>query len=422
MGQRVREYRSIAESLCSTYSELSLVSAMYPMQPDALLREILMTAVARGTRSTVYGADLTGRFSFIEEDWLRDGIVRLVTIGGRVSKRVAPFADFVPCSLYEISRRLEQGVIDAKIFVGLAGPVGPTGFHSLGPSIAYSASAAKGAETIVLQLSSSVPILDGYPGIHSSEVTLSTEVEALEIPEFRAPTLNDRSIAIGAFIAQLIPNGATLQLGIGSIPEAFIKSLSHHRDLGIHSGAIPEGAADLIRSGVFNGSRKIVDVGEHVTTSLLGSRDLYDFAKRPENKIKMQPVAVTHAPMTLGSIPGLFAINSALEVDVTGQVNAETLNGRRVSSAGGQIDFMRAAHLSDGGASIMAIPAMSDGTSRIVGQLSNPASVTTMRNDVDYVVTEFGIADLRGRTVTERTRAIARIADPAARSALAVLS
>ena len=418
MGDFGRTRGDIAKSICKDQDELRLVSAMYPMQPSGLLHALLETAISSGIRVTLYASDLTGHFDFIDDQWIADKAFKLVTIGGRVSRRVEAFADSIPCSLFEICRRIDDGTIEVDVFLALTSTADEDGIFSFGPSIAYSEVAARRATTIALELSTDVLSVSGCSGLHMNDVAFTTEIKSVPVPELRLPTITDTAASIGELIAGLIPNGATLQLGIGSIPEAFLHGLRDHKGLGIHSGAIPEGAIALIESGVITGANKVSHKDKQVTTSLLGTRTLYEYAHRVESGIEIQPVGVTHAPNMLASIPNLFAVNSALEVDLSGQVNAEVLDGRRVSSPGGQVDFMHAAHGSDGGASILAIPSTSDGHSRIVRRLSPPYRVTTHGNYVDYVVTEFGIADLRGKSGEERKTMLIDIAHPTTRIGL----
>lgn len=419
MVRILSSYDETAGAVLDLVERPTVVAAMYPMQPDDLLARLLAEADRRKTPVRLYAADLTGRFPFVRTEWLASGQVELVTIGGKLSRRIARYADSMPCSLWEISRRLADGTIPVDLFVGRSAPPDVDGYCSFGPVVAYAAAAAEAARHRVLDLNQAVLSVPGYRGLAMDEVTLAVDSGASAVPELPVPVVGEAARAIGRRISELIPDGATLQLGIGTIPEALCGALTHRRDLGIHSGAIPEGAIPLLRAGVITGRRKSVDRGSHVTTSLLGSGRLYRYAAEPANRIEMRPVAQTHDPDTLRALDRLIAVNSALEVDLSGQANAETVNGARFSSPGGQVDFMHAGHLSDGGASIMAITARSrGGASRIVSRLSDPYSVTSQRNDVDFVVTEFGVADLRGRSLRERARNLIAIADPRVRDTL----
>ena len=213
-------------------------------------------------------------------------------------------------------------------------------------------------------------------------------------------------------MARLIPDGATLQVGLGALPDAVLAALAGKRDLGYHSGIIGDRVADLVEAGVFSNRRKPVDTGLGVTGGLLGTGRVYRWAHRNE-RLRLRSSRYTHDVAVLGAIPSLYGINSALEVDLTGQVNAEIAGGRHIGLIGGQTDFLRGCARSPGGAGIVVLESTARGgtVSRIVERLSGGV-VTTPRSDVGLVVTEHGCADLRGRTVSERARALTAIAHP----------
>jgi acyl-CoA hydrolase len=407
----VRTHEEAARAICDRGDGLRIVSPMYPSQPNALLAAIVAEARRRHTRVTILLADLSGRFPFVEASDVDAGTVSLITIGGRSPRRLSGRVDNVPTSLWEIARRLGSGQLPVDVYVGYAAPAGPDGYHSMGPMVSYAPAAFAAAPLKVIEVNRAILPTPGYRGPHRNDIDLLVDAGTNEIGEFPAPKVSADHQRIGANLAALIPDGATLQLGIGGIPEGFVRALADKKGLSIHSGAIPESALDLIEAGVFT--------GRHVTTCLLGTRRLYAFAADPKNRIELHPVTLTHDPKTLAAVPTFYAVNSAFEVDLSGQVNAEVVDGRRASSGGGQVDFGKWAHAGDG-ANILALPARStDGRPRIVPSLSPPYVVTTHRSDVDYVVTEFGVADLRGRTVDERSRALIDIAHPDDRVMLA---
>lgn len=419
MVRTLGSHAAAASGVLDRVERPTVVAAMYPMQPDRLLAALLAEAERRGTVVRLYAADLTGRFDAIRTEWLASGLVELVTIGGRVSSRVSRHADSIPCSLWEISRRFADGTIPVDVFTGVVAPPDRRGFCSFGPVIAYAAAAADAAGHRVVELNSSVLAVPGHPGLPMDTLDLAVDAGASEVAELPCPVVDEAARAIGRRVAELVPDGATLQLGIGTIPQALCAALIERRDLGIHSGAIPEGAIPLVEAGVFSGRCKSVDTGLHVTTSLLGTDRLYRFAHQPGNRVEMRPVGQTHDPQALHGQHRLVAVNSAVEVDLTGQVNAESVNGVRISSPGGQVDFMRAGHLNADGVSILAMTSRSrTGESRIVRRLSTPNTVTTHRNDVEFVVTEFGVADLRGRSGRERRLSLIDVAHPAVRAEL----
>jgi acyl-CoA hydrolase len=412
----VGSHAEAARLICDRGDDLHIVAGMYPGQPDDLLRAVVAEAGGRGVRLTVLLADLTGKLRFL--DPAEPNPPRLVTVGGRAPRPPLPAADYPPSSLWEIARRFTDGTLRVDVFVGMVAPPRDDGTCSFGPILSYGPSAMAAADHVVLEVNHAMPAIPGWPGPHRDDVHVLVDTGLDRVAELRPARVGPVQREIGARLAALIPNGATLQLGIGSIPEGFLAALRDHRDLGIHSGAIPEAAIELIDAGVFTGAEKSRDTGRHVTTSLLGSRRLYEYAADPAHGIRMQPVSVTHAPAALVEQRAFYSVNSALEVDLTGQANAEWAGGARIASGGGQVDFGKWAHVGDG-AHIIALPARSpDGRPRITAALSAPHVVTTHRNDVDFVVTEFGVADLRGRTVEQRCAALVAVADPADRPAL----
>jgi acetyl-CoA hydrolase len=274
-----------------------------------------------------------------------------------------------------------------------------------------------GARLVVAQVNPALPWTEGdtllEPGL--IDLLVPEEHPVLELP---ARAIGPVERAIAANVARLVPDRATIELGIGLIPEAVTAALGDKRGLGIHSGAIGNGVADLMTAGIVDNRHKEIDSGVTVTLMLMGTRRLYDFADR-NPLIRIRSPRYTHDALVLGNFRRFVAINSALEVDLTGQVNAETAQGRNIGLTGGQMDFVRAANRAPEGRSIIALPSTSRDPrhSRIVARLPD-GIVTTPRADADCVVTEHGIAELKGRTLTERAEAMIAIADPAFRADL----
>src|SRR5690606_24914112 len=229
--------------------------------------------------------------------------------------------------------------------------------------------------------------------------------------------ITDLDRAISKFAQAYIPDRATLQVGIGSVPEAVMSDLRGRRDLGIHSGMLGDSVVDLVEAGAISNAYKEVDPGITITGALIGTRRLYDFCHR-NTTVRMHPLSYTHNFSVLSKLSRFISLNSAVEVDLSGQVNAESAGGQYVGAVGGQVDYVRAASASPGGRSIIALPstAQNGAVSRIVAQLSGP--VTTARSDVDVIITEYGAADLRGKTLSQRARALIEIAHPAHRETL----
>ncbi|QOZ51116.1 acetyl-CoA hydrolase/transferase family protein [Bradyrhizobium sp. CCBAU 53338] len=278
----------------------------------------------------------------------------------------------------------------------------------------YVIDAARGARLVIAEINPDAPFTFGaeWP----DDVPIHMRVAARRAPaELASPPLDDISRRIAAHAASLIPDGSTLQFGVGRIPDAILSLLSHVRDLGIHSGLINDAVVDLIERGAVTNAKKGIDAGITVTNQVIGTGRLYGFVH--ENKaVSVRPTSYTHGQGVLARINRLVAINSALQVGLDGSVNSETLNGIAIGAIGGQLDFVRGANASAGGRAVIALPATaSDGTSRIVARVE---TVTTPRADVDAIVTEWGIAELRGCGLAARARRMIAIAAPEHRDAL----
>ncbi|MCP3387301.1 4-hydroxybutyrate CoA-transferase [Bradyrhizobium sp. CCGB12] len=285
---------------------------------------------------------------------------------------------------------------------------------SAGLSNDYVIDAARGARRVIAEINPDTPFTFGaeWPG----DVTIHVRVAARRPPvELASSPLDDVSRRIATHAAGLIADGSTLQFGVGRIPDAILSSLSHARNLGIHSGLINDAVVDLIERGAVTNAAKGIDAGVTVTNQLIGTQRLYRFAHR-NKAIAVRPTSYTHGQSVLARINRLVAVNSALQVGLDGSVNSETLNGVAIGAIGGQLDFVRGANASAGGRAIIALPATaSDGTSRIVADVE---TVTTPRADVDAVVTEWGVAELRGCGLAERARRMIAIAAPEHRDGL----
>ncbi|UYO39447.1 4-hydroxybutyrate CoA-transferase [Rhodopseudomonas palustris] len=291
----------------------------------------------------------------------------------------------------------------------------PDGRLSAGLSCDYVIDAARRARLVIAEINPDAPFTYGaeWPGEVPIHIRVAARRQPLELP---SGTVDDVSRQISANAAGLIADGATLQFGVGKIPDAILSSLAHARDLGIHSGLINDAVVELIERGVVTNARKGINPGVTVTNQLIGTQRLYRFAHQ-NRSVRLQPAAYTHDHGVLGQISRLTAINSALQVGLDGSVNAETLNGVAIGAIGGQLDFVRGANASPGGRALIALPATApDGTSRIVARVE---TVTTPRADVDAIVTEWGVAELRGCGLAERARRKIAIAAPEHRDRLA---
>jgi acyl-CoA hydrolase len=280
-----------------------------------------------------------------------------------------------------------------------------------------SRAAVQTATHVIAQINPNMPRTHGDGLIHISHIDSAVVVNDL-LHEFDPGTPNDVEMAIGRHCASLIDDGATLQMGIGAIPNAVLAALVDHKDLGIHTEMFSDGAIDLVEKGVVNNEKKRVHPGKVVSSFAMGTRRLYDFID-DNPQVVLLDVAYVNDTAVIRRNPKVTAINSAIEVDLTGQVGADSMGTRQYSGVGGQMDFVRGASLSDGGKPIIALPsATSRGISRIVPYLRLGTGVVTTRAHVHYVVTEYGVAYLYGKNLRQRARALIDIAHPDHRAAL----
>lgn len=339
-------------------------------------------------------------------------------IGGNVRKATqAGLADYIPCSLSDTARIIRDGYqpVDG-VFVTVSEP-DENGNVSLGTSVDCTLAAIERARYVIAQVNRFMPFCHGDAVIPLSKITKMVRHD-VPLLEAEFPPLTEQDIAIGKHAAALIPDGATLQIGIGNIPNAVLAQLSGHRNLGIHSEMFSDGVLPLIESGVINGSQKKIDVGKHVATFLKGTQTLYDFVHHNPS-VLMNDVAYTNHPAIIAKNPKVVALNSAIQIDLTGQVCADSIGTKMFSGSGGQLDFMLGAAASEGGIPIVAMPSITaKGVSKIVPTLTEGAGVVTPRTVVHWVITEFGAVNLFGKPIRERARLLTSIAHPNVREEL----
>lgn len=382
-------------------------------EPPSLVEALVAQRAALGPLSVFLGTGLGHTLQPEHADH-----IRMQGLGGLGTTRALANAgalEVLPLHGGQIGRLLDAGRIRCDVVFLMLSPAGPEGTHSLGCAVDYMEAAIRAARTVIAEVSPRVPFTFGHDAIPASrlDAVLETDRAPFGAPP---PRIGDAGRAIARHVAALVADGSTIQAGLGELPEAILNALDGHRDLGLHSGILGDAGMQLIERGVLTNARKPIDAGCSVTTTLIGSETLYAFAHR-NPAVLLRPCGYTHADAVLGQLPNFVAVNTALEVDLTGQVNAEQAGRTILGGIGGQADFARAASRSPGGCSIIALPATaSSGASRIVAGLSGP--VTTPRADVDIVVTEHGSADLRGCGLTERHRRLIAIAAPKAREGL----
>lgn len=326
-------------------------------------------------------------------------------------------ADTIPCFLGEVPGLFRQGIVPVDVaFVNVSEP-DEEGYCSFGISADIVFSATECAKKVIAQVNKYMPRTFGDPVIHVSKLAAICRGDEplVEVP---TPVPSDIDTKIGNYIAAEIPDGATLQIGVGGIPNAVINALSGHQHLGLHTEAITDGVLPLIEKGIIDNSLKKILPGKSVGSLILGSRALYDYVDGNRD-IVIRDVAWTNDPFIIRQNPKAMAINSAIEVDLTGQICADSIGDTIISGVGGQHDFMYGASLSEGGKCFIALPSMTNkGQSKIVAHLAPGAGVVTTRFQAQYIVTEHGIAYLKGKPLAERAKELIRIADPSVREEL----
>ena len=327
-------------------------------------------------------------------------------------------AEFVPVFLSDVPVLFKRGLQPLDTVLVNATPPDAHGFCSLGTSVEAMHAAIGAAKTVVVQFNAAMPRTLGESFIHVSQIDFAIEVD---VPPYERPVgpIGDIERRIGEFVADLVQDGATLQLGIGGIPTAIALALTGKRDLGIHTEMFTDPIVDLVEAGVITGARKERNRGKLVTAFLMGSKRLYDFVD-DNPMVEMRAVDFTNDTHVIRSFSRMTAINSAIEVDLTGQVVSDSIGPRMYSGIGGQMDFMRGAGLASEGRAIIALPSTAAGgtASRIVPFLHEGAGVVSTRGHVRTVVTEWGVAELFGKSLCERARALIGIAHPDLRDGL----
>ncbi|GAB4580768.1 MAG: acetyl-CoA hydrolase/transferase C-terminal domain-containing protein [Anaerolineales bacterium] len=330
-------------------------------------------------------------------------------------------ADFTPAHLSQIPRLFAEEVIPLDAALIQVSPPDEHGFCSFGVEVGVTKTAAKSASIVIAEINPNMPRTLGDAFIHISKIQYAIPVD-YKLPEVAMSEPTELSKRIGQNVAKLIDNGATLQMGIGAIPDGVLYYLRDKRHLGIHTELFSDGVIGLYEAGVITNERKTLHPGKMVAGFLLGTQRLYDFVDN-NPVVELHPTEYINDPFIIAQNEKMTSINSAIEVDLTGQVCADSIGSRLYSGTGGQVDFVRGAARSKGGKAIIALPSLTTTSkgemfSRIVPILKPGAGVVTTRNDVQYIVTEYGIADLRGKSIRQRARALIDIAHPDQRAKL----
>jgi len=353
-----------------------------------------------------------GEAPYVEEKYEGTFNVNAMFLGANVRNGIKTGqADYIPVFLSETPHLFRKNILPLDVALIQVSTPDKHGCCSLGVSVDVTPAAIENADFVVAQINPNMPRTHGDGLIQTSEIDLAIEVDD-PLPEMTYPELEDTTKSIGRNVANLVENGATLQMGIGAIPDAVLASLGNHKDLGIHTEMFAERVIDLVEKGVINGRKKKIHPGKIVASFLMGSRNLYDFVD-DNPLIAMLDVAYVNNTAVIRRNPKVTAINSAIEIDITGQICADSIGTRLYSGVGGQMDFIRGASLSEGGKPIIALPSVTrKGISRIVPFLKQGAGVVTTRAHVHYIVTEFGVANLYGKNLRQRAKALIDIAHP----------
>lgn len=333
-------------------------------------------------------------------------------VGGNVRKPTQEgYACYIPVHLNETQKLIRCGVTPVDVAMIQVCPPDKHGYVSMGTSVDATLAAVQNAKKVIAVINPNVPRAWGDAIIKLSDIDIFCE-DNTPLIEAHQAHLSEQDIKIGQNCAALIEDGATLQMGIGAIPNAVLSQLGNHKNLGIHTEMFADGVLPLYYKGVINNMNKKFDKGKIVSTFLMGSKEVYDFID-DNPAVAMMDVGYTNDPFIIAQQPKMTAINSALSVDITGQVNADSIGTKFYSGCGGQLDFIRGAAASQGGKPIIALPAVTaKGVSKITPTLLNGAGVVTTRFDVHYIVTEFGAVDLYGKTLQARAKALISIAHP----------
>lgn len=416
----LQEYKSKVKTAEEAVSYIKSHDSIY-VQSNAAAPQILLDAMVkqapelRGVK--IYQLMTLGKADYALVDYSESFQINSFFIGANVREAVnAGRANYIPVFLSEIPRLFLSGEIPVDVCLLQVSPPDAHGFCSYGVSVDCTVAARKKARLVIAEVNKQMPRTLGRAFVHVSRLDHIVETDH-SLPELIPAKPSDIEKAIGSNVARLVDNEATLQLGIGAIPNAVLANLMDKTNLGVHSEMLSDGIVDLIEAGVITNDAKTVMPGKVAVTFVMGTRRLYDFVDN-NPLVEFQTSDYINDPFVISQNHKMTAINSALQVDITGQVAADTIGNMLYSGFGGQVDFIRGAAHAKNGKAIIALPSTAKGgkISRISAMLSNGSGVVTSRADVHFVVTEYGIAQLYGKTLKERARALISIAHPDFRS------
>ncbi len=383
-------------------------------EPTTLIEALIAQGAGLGGVSAFAGTSFSGLLTPSMTEHV--ALSSMGAIGALRSVAKAGALNIIPCHVGQIGRMISDGILPCDVAFVQVSPPDADGNHSYGLINDYVQQAVAKARIVIAEVNDRVPFTFGDATLAADRIDVAVHVSRPPV-EVRPATIGNADRAAARFASDYIGDGSVIQTGIGAVPDAILQLLGDRRNLGIHSGMIGDGLVDLVEAGVITNAGKPRDTGISITGALIGSGRLYRFADR-NPAVGMRAASYTHAEAILATIPKLVTINSALEVDLTGQVNAEQIGTSYVGGTGGQVDYVRAGARSPGGHSIIILPATAAGgtISRITARLNGP--VTSARSEVDVIITEFGAAELRGQSLAERARRLVAIAHPDHRAAL----
>lgn len=416
--QYKQKLRSAADALALLRNDDFIIVPTGVGEPPALLNAL--SEQRRSFRGIKIGQILPVRkFAYFDPETV-DHVRHVAFFYGGASRQGGKegWIDFIPSYFSEMPALIERGLIPADVVFAMASPMDSHGYFSLSLGADYTMAAVAKARAVVLEVNPNVPFAFGNCHVHISQISALVE-SSDPLQEVGLPKIGPVQQAIGKYVADMIDDGSTLQIGYGGIPDAVVMQLTAKRDLGIHTEMIGDGILTLIESGAVTNRRKNYLPGKMVATFALGSQKLYRFLDRNPG-LEMHPVDFTNDPYLAGKNDKLVAINATLQIDLLGQCGSESLGPTPYSGTGGQSDFVRAANRSLGGKAFIVVPstAKEDSISRIVPTLTPGTHVSTSKNDINYVVSEYGVAQLRGKSAKQRAQEMIAIAHPSFRAEL----
>lgn len=417
--QKSIKYVSAEEAVKAVKSGDRVHLSSVAVTPHALIKPL----VERGRRKEIYDVKIQhihieDKVDFADPEFEGVFVSEQFFVGANLRKQTqAGYADYIPVFLSETQKLIRDGYLKVNVAMIMCSVPDKHGFVSLGTSVDATRAAVENADIVIAAVNSNVPRAWGDAIMPIDQIDIFVEDDS-PLYSHPAAELTDTDIAIGKNVAELIEDGACLQMGIGGIPNAVLAQLGNHKDLGVHTEMFAEGILPLVEKGVVNGRKKQIDQGKMVASFLMGTQELYDFVD-DNPLVAMMDVRHTNSVNIIRQNHKVTAINSALAIDITGQVCADSIGKKFYSGVGGQIDFIRGAGYSEGGKPIIAMPSVTaKGVSKISDTLLPGSGVVTTRSNMHWFVTEYGAVNLYGKTLQERARAIISVAHPDHREAL----